>query len=224
MEKIMTITEKYINHLETCFNKAHNKESKLIDDIHNIPGMTGEMTRCFYNNLLSMDDAYLLEIGCWQGSSSCSAMYGNKATVVLIDNWSGFGGPKEQFLDNYEKFKGENDALFIEADCFKINLSVILNIKFNIYCFDGDHSEISQFMALDYHLPVMDDIFIFVVDDANWLSVRQGTNRAIQKNNLEILWSKQILTTDDGTFPPQDIAKSTWWNGIQVFLLKKPNK
>ena len=109
--------EHYINHVETAFQNAENKISKITDEIINMEGMTGTKTRHFYNNLLNMDDARYLEIGTWKGSSVCSAMCGNRATVTCIDNWSEFGGPKSDFLINFEKYKGENNANFIEDNC-----------------------------------------------------------------------------------------------------------
>lgn len=216
----MTTEEIYIAHLEKCFEKAEKKESKLIPAIHDIMGMTGEKTRHFYNNLLDMKDAVYLEIGCWQGSSTCSAMYGNKAKVVAIDNFSSFGSPRQAFIDNFVKYKGDNDALFIDGDCFALDISILP--KFNIYCFDGDHSEQSQFKGLDYFLPQMDDVFIFICDDYNWAAPRAGTYAAILKNSLSVVWSKEIRLTEDNEFTySQEEADNTWWNGIGVFILKK---
>ena len=35
-------------------------------------------------------------------------------TGLAIDNWSEFGGPKTEFLKNFNKFKGNNNINFIE--------------------------------------------------------------------------------------------------------------
>lgn len=110
--------EVYKVHIENAFSNAERGVSKITLDIKDMDGMTGTKTRHFYNNLLDIEDARYLEIGTWKGSSVCSAMCGNKAKVVCIDNWSEFGGPKGVFLDNFKKHKGENDATFIESDCF----------------------------------------------------------------------------------------------------------
>ncbi len=209
-----------IKHLEECFEKAYNLESKISKDIKDMQGMTGEMTRHFYNNLLSMPDTRYLEIGVWMGSSSCSAMYKNKAHVVLMDDFSGFGSPKQAFLENFHEYKGDNDAEFIESDCFKFDITKFKK-KFNIYLFDGDHSEESQFKAIDYYLPCLEDEFILVVDDWNWQDVRNGTNRAIRDNNLKVLWKKEIQLTKNNEHTPNKEAMQTWWNGIGVFVLKK---
>lgn len=202
----------YIRHLGACFKLAEDGISKLTDEVHAIEGMTGIKTRHFYNNLLNIEDARYLEIGCWQGSSSCAAMFGNRAHVILMDDFSGFGSPKEQFINNFEKFKGENDAIFIEHDCFKFDIGNF-DKKFNIYLFDGDHSSQSQFDAITHYLPAMDEVFIYVCDDWNMETVQQGTLRAIEENKLQVLWSKEI-TTDH-----QDPIG--WWNGIKVFVFKQ---
>lgn len=210
------IEQNYINHLENSFSLAEKRVSKINDEIINMEGMSGEKTRHLYNNLLNIEDARYLEIGTWKGSSVCSAMYGNSANVLCIDNWSEFGGPKDIFLSNYEKYKGANISNYIEEDCFKINLNQ-LN-KYNIYMYDGEHSYDSHFKALTYYYDVLDDIFIYIVDDWNWEPVRNATNNSIEQLNLTILWEKQIKLNNDNLTTHE---KSTWWNGVAVFLLKK---
>ena len=87
-------------HVERAFENAEKGESKITQEIIDMEGMSGIKTRHFYNNLLNRDDARYLEIGTWKGSSICSAMCGNKAKAVCIDNWSQFGGPKTEFIQD----------------------------------------------------------------------------------------------------------------------------
>lgn len=206
--------------IERALQNAENNISKITDDIINMSGMSGKKTRHFYNNLLNTEDARYLEIGTWKGSSVCSAMCGNKATVICIDNWSEFGGPKSEFLENFEKFKGENYATFIENDCFTVDISTFP--KFNIYMYDGNHTTESHYMALNHYFNCLDDTFIFIVDDWNWKCVRDGTIDSIQKLNLKILYETDIRTTTDDTHPiwgsPEQEA---WHNGIYIAILQK---
>jgi hypothetical protein len=197
--------------IENAFQKAENNISKITKDIISMNGMSGTKTRHFYNNLLNNSDMRYLEIGTWKGSSVCSAMCNNKASVVCIDNWSEFGGPKNEFLVNFEKFKGENNAIFIENDCFKVDITTLP--KFNIYMYDGNHTNKSHYRALSHYYNCLDDIFIYIVDDWNWKDVRDGTNEAIKELDLKVLYEKAIFTEGDGT--------STWWNGIYVVILNK---
>jgi len=205
-----------INKLELFFENAENGISKIDNYLKEMEGMTGLKTRHFYNNLLSISDAKYLEIGTWKGSSVCSAMCRNSATVLCIDNWSEFGGPKSEFLNNFEKYKGDNNATYIEADCFNINVNTIG--KFNIYMYDGNHTYESHYKSLKYFIDAMENEFILIIDDWNWSRVRNATNASIYDLNLNILWKKEIrLSNNEET----TYDKQGWWNGICVFLLKK---
>ena len=197
--------ESYTSLIKNAFAMAENKQPKITTDIINMEGMSGTMTRHFYNNLLNTDDARYLEIGTWKGSSVCSAMCGNQAKVVCIDNWSEFGGPKSEFLVNFETFKGENDAMFIENDCFQVDVSTLP--KFNIYMYDGNHTNESHFKALLHYYDCLDDVFIFIVDDWNWKEVRDGTISSIQKLNLKVLYDKEIRLTWNNSHTPQSLAE-----------------
>ena len=209
--------EHYKSHIEKSFENAEKYYSKITNDIINMEGMSGTKTRHFYNNLLSTPDARYLEIGVWKGSSVCSAMCSNSATVLCIDNWSEFGGPKSEFLINFEKFKGNNNASFIESDCYNIDVSKLP--KFNIYMYDGNHTNESHYKALLHFYDCLDDIFIFIVDDWNWENVQNETIRSIKNLNLKILYEKSIILPFDNSVVPEP----NWWNGIYVAILQKQN-
>ena len=213
---------RYIKHVKHALNNAENKISKISQEIKSMEGMTGEKTRHFYNNLLSCDDARYLEIGTWKGSSVCSAMYGNDADVICVDNWLLFNGPKDEFINNLNKFKGDNRASFVEKDCFEIDISKLP--KINIYMYDGDHKYEDQYKALTHFYECLDNIFIFVVDDWNHDPVREGTRDAIRDLKLNILYEKEIFVPLDkskSSMWEQPIARETWWNGMYVAVLQK---
>jgi len=201
----------YESIIENAFHNAENGVSKITTDIIGMEGMTGTKTRHFYNNLLTIEDARYLEIGTWKGSSVCSAMCGNQAKVVCIDNWSEFDGPKGEFLTHFEKYKGKNDALFMESDCFQVDVSQLPT--FNIYMYDGNHWEDSHYRALNHYYECLDDIFIFLVDDWNWDFVRDQTRKSIEDLKLTILYEKEIKY--------DHVSGETWWNGIYVAILQK---
>lgn len=207
--------------VETAFHKAENNISKITSEIIQMDGMSGTKTRHFYNNLLNTKDARYLEIGTWKGSSVCAAMCNNEATVVCIDNWSEFGGPKAEFLVNFKKFKGKNAATFIEKDCYKVDVSGLP--KFNIYMYDGNHTHESHYQALLHYYNCLDDVFIFIVDDWNWVDVRDGTINSIKKLNLKVLYEKEVRLTWDNSHTPEAEAKASWHNGIYVAILQKTN-
>ena len=210
------------SHVELAFEKAEKEQSKITEDILNMEGMSGRRTRHFYNNLLNKEDARYLEIGTWKGSSVCSAMYGNKADVFCIDNWSEFNGPKDEFLANFNTYKGENNTRFLEQDCFTVDTSQLP--KFNIYMYDGNHTQLSHYKALIHYYDCLDDIFIFIVDDWNWRGVREGTYDSFKELKLSVLYEREIRTTTNNTHPVMASKEQTeWHNGIYVAILKKNN-
>lgn len=217
-----------IQHVMASIMNAQGGYSKLILDdndttryILGYDGYTGTLTRHFYNNVCSKEGTRYLEIGPWSGSSSMSAMYGNNVDAVFIDNWSQFDGDASTLIDNLEKVKttGANYKL-IESDCWKVDDSSLG--KFNVYLFDGDHSEQDHYQALNHYMKCLDDVFIFLVDDWMWPNVRDGTMRGISTLGLQILFRHEIfLSPEDLNNMPYHKGRSTWWNGIGIFVLKK---
>lgn len=124
-----------------------------------------------------------------KGSSLFSAMYKNKADIVCIDNFSEFGGPKEDFLHNLNKFKGENNVLFINEDYFTVDISKIN--KRNIYLYDSNHNYDSQYKALTYFYDCLDDIFILIIDDWNCEIIRNSTINVINDLKLKNYMKKK---------------------------------
>ena len=213
---------KYVSLIKDSLDK---QTSKLPNWILEMDGMSGVKYRHFINNLInSLEDPRYLEIGCWKGSTLCSAIFGNKVKSYCIDNWSQFDGPKDIFYKNIQKCTDECadiKIIFKEADFRKINYTEIE--KYNIYFFDGPHEEQDQYDALMFVQPALDDEFIFICDDWNWEKVKNGTLNAIKKLNLDVLFSINIKTTDDGSHPPENNARqnSDWHNGYYISVLKK---
>lgn len=229
------ITSKFSNetiskvcHIVSSINDANNYKSKidkLTQDGYDIlvyEGMTGTQTRHFYNNICSLPETRYLEIGTWNGSSSISAMYKNKVKGVFIDNWCLFDGDSKIFSNAMEKYVNKDSSYtLLENDCWKVDTKKLG--KFNVYLYDGEHYEEDHFKALSYYIGNMDDEFIYLVDDYNWCSVRDGTMRAIRELNLKIIFRHEIfMSPDDVKGMPNHEGKKKWWNGIGIFLLSKP--
>lgn len=216
----------YREHILESMAAAENLQSKITPEILAIDGMSGAKTRHFYNNVLSKEGMRYLEVGVYKGSSTCAAMCGNKNTVVAIDNWSEFGGPKNIFLQNFNKFKGENDATFLEQNCFQVDTAALVEKlggkKFNVYMYDGPHQQDQHCKALTHFIPCLEDTFIYIVDDWNWQGVRHGTKKGIEDNKLKIEFETEIRSTFDNSVPPKKEREENWWNGIYIAILSKP--
>jgi len=130
-----------IEHSKKSIELSQIGQSKLNQEILGLDGMSGVKTRHFYNNICSLDNLNYFEVGTWKGSSFISAIYENKINSLAVDNWSEFGGPKIEFMNNLNRFCKDCSASFIEKDCFKITNEEITN-KFDsidVYLYDGCH-------------------------------------------------------------------------------------
>ena len=209
----LNLINKYKSLIEKSYENAEKNISKINNDIMNIDGMTGIKTRHFYNNILNTDDSRYLEICCWKPSSVYWAMYNNNAKILCIENYNKLADAKNEFLNNLNKFKGNNEVIFIESNCFELDISKLS--KFNIYMYVGIRTELAHYNALFYYYNCLDDIFIYIVDDWNWQEVRDGTNKVIKDLNLKILYEKNIIKSNDIT------TLHEWMYGIYIVLLQK---
>jgi len=204
-----------------AFLLAMSEQSEMDPDILGMSGMSGKKYRRFINNLVrSVSDASYLEVGSWAGSTLCSAINRNTVRATAIDNWSQFGGPKEVFLENLKRFRTPRaDVNFIEQDFRKVEYSTLG--QFSIYLFDGPHEYQDQFDGLVLALPALSPKFVFIVDDWNWLDVRNGTIRAIADSGIRIEYALEIRTTLDNSHAHPANEHSDWHNGYFVSVLAK---
>jgi hypothetical protein len=202
-----------IEHIEYSINKAENLQSKLLDDLSiNYDGMSSKKIRHFLNNLLEIDNASYLEIGVNKGSTFISALYKNSPIYTCaIDNWSEFGNNEIFFLNNCSKYNIQLNN-FINENSFKLNINKIEHL-INIYFYDGNHDELSQYNAIKYYYDKLDDEFIFIVDDYRNSWVKTGTQNVIKDLNLIKIYEKELISINND--------KNNWWNGLYISILKK---
>lgn len=200
-----------ITAVEDSLSETH---TNLTPEILSIEGMSGKMYKKFANRLLSKPIVKnYLEIGVWKGSTAIAALYNNhhRLRYTVIDNFSEFGGPKNEFISNWKQYNGTIPNL-IDDDCFCFNPRDRNISDIDVYFYDGNHEEISHYKALHHYYEAMADSFILMVDDwTAWNQVKDGTNRAIGDLNLKI--EMKIEKVDGGS--------EQWWNGCGIFVLSK---
>ena len=201
---------KYIKNAIDCSNSGVTKlNSKAIS----MRGMSSFKVRNFLNKLLEMPNSRYLEIGVFAGSTLYSALLGNSPEfVVAIDNFSSnLSNNKEAFFKNLSDVGVEFE--FINNDCFSIK-EKLKSKNFNIYFYDGDHSEESQYQAIKYFYDNLDNEFIYICDDWNWQDVKDGTYRAIKEKNISIIEEWHLPSNFN-------CDRENWWNGVWVSILRK---
>lgn len=213
------------NTLLQCFFDALALKHKLSSDVLTMEGMSGRKYRYFINNLIGgLNQPRYLEVGSWMGSTACAAIYGNTLDIVCIDDWSLFGGPKDQFIKNVSNNLNPNvNFKFIENDFRKIDFAQ-LGMLFNVYLFDGPHEERDQFDGIIVAQPALTDTYILIVDDWNWRDVQNGTRKALSHLKSSVLCSIEIQTNQHNNHPVIHKQYSEWHNGYCIAVIQKNPK
>ena len=216
-------TSPLVFNLKEAYDETMQGMHKLPDWILQLPGMSGVTYRKMANNLVNkIADARYLEVGCWQGSTACAAVYGNNVKAYCIDNWSQFnddGSISTKFAEHVAKL--ESDQLtFVDQDYTVTDFSNIG--KYNVYLFDGPHEEYDQYMGVLTAQSALEDEYILIVDDWNWPFVRKGTYDALNELKSKVLFSVEIRTSIDDTHPLDSRGTNTYWhNGVIFAVIKK---
>jgi hypothetical protein len=206
--------------LYEAFVKTMGAVDRLPAAVSDMEGMSGQSYRLFVNNLVSATDAAnYLEIGSWAGSTVAAALYGNTAHALCIDNWSQFGGPKDEFLDNCKKLQLKHRIDLLEDDFRNVDYSAFG--PFDIYLYDGPHEEEDHHDGIVRVQPALEDEYFLIVDDWNWPGVRIGTLRGLSATKSTILFAIEVRTTEDNEHPAGGGKDSAWHNGCLLAVIAK---
>ena len=235
MEKEQTV-KSYISRVEYAINQANNNSTKLEQAQLDIVGMSSSKIRIFLNEIVDDINTRYLEIGVWMGSTFVSALYKNKPQFALaIDNFSQFGTDVHGTYDIKNIFETNmksndiNNYTMYNSDCFNLPDHQFLALHdelrfmkkanvssglFNVYLYDGGHTEKDHVYALTHYYFFLDDVFIFIVDDWNSDDVKKGTRRAIDLTGVKVHKEWELPANYNGD-------RELWWNGYYVAVCEK---
>jgi hypothetical protein len=219
-----------VNLIDTVKNaliKSKNNESKISEKTKNLPGLTSEKVKHFINNLCELPDCKYLEAGVFQGSIFAAAVEKNDLVATAIDNFSESsiipmdsnvninsekGNNKEIFLRNIKDLVLNKQVNIIDSNVFETDLNKI-SLKSNVIFMDIEHTYESHYNFLNKFYEKIDNTFVYVVDDWNWLQVRDATFKSIEDLKLKTLFKEEIFTKGED--------KNDYWNGLGIFVLNK---
>ena len=216
-----------IDTVKTALTKSKNNESKISEKTKNLPGLTSEKVKHFINNLCELPDCKYLEAGVFQGSIFAAAVEKNDLVATAIDNFSENsiipmdsnvninsekGNNKEIFLKNIKDLVLNKQVNIIDSNVFEADLNKI-TLKSNVIFMDIEHTYESHYNFLNKFYEKIDNTFVYVVDDWNWLQVREATFKSIEDLKLKTLFKEEIFTKGED--------KNDYWNGLGIFVLNK---
>ena len=177
-----------------------------------VDGMSGQKYRAMINRFAFLfGETRYLEIGSWKGSTLCSILSENSIDAVVIDNWSEFGGPVNEFRSNLAHFVGESRVQVIESDWRDVDFACLGD--FDVFLSDGPHDEAQQRDATAAGLVALKSTGLLVVDDWNWDYVRKATAEALQIAGRKLLFTIEVRTTLNNKHPEISRGASDWHNG-----------
>lgn len=209
MDKIELIKE--------AIKKAENGQSKLTQEILDLPSYSSHKIKHLLNNLGEIGK-YYLEVGLHKAGTFVAANYKNDMKAHGYDNYSEFAenGLAKQLAYQFTQTYLTNTYTISEKDIFDYYLFVNDGDGFDFYLYDGNHTDWAQKKALTHLYNWLSDEFIFCVDDYDWEAVQRGTQEGIKECGLEVLFEQHLTSGKEGD-------ADNWWNGFYVALLKKKN-
>ena len=162
---------------------------------------------------LSSDQLYL-NIGCWKGFSLIAGMIDTSCKVIGVDDFSQFGGPRDEFIKNFNKYKKKNIHYFYDQD-YKLFFQNFekTNQKIDFYFYDGEHSYKNQYENLEIADNFLNSNAIIMIDDINFPEVESGSKDFINKNSSKYEIVKEIKTFNNHCHP-------SFWNGVMIIKKK----
>lgn len=209
-----------ISHCVAALDLADADASRLDPGtVLQVPGMCGRRTRHLYNNLCNLEGGCrLLEVGCHRGAATVAALRGNESTAAtVVDDFSEFGGPKDDFLRNVRDAGLEDRVTLEDVDCWEFFARPPSGAPYDVYVYDAGHTLEDQRRAIVEAAPHLASPCVVVIDDWNWGQVREGTARGLEDAGAEVLWRHEIATGWNGDL-------EGYWNGAGLFVLRFPGR
>src|SRR5262245_25229652 len=153
-------------------------------------------------------DTSFVNIGVWNGFTFLAGLSGNADKhCVGVDNFSEFGGPRNEFLERFETYKGAKH-FFYDMD-YSDYFKTVHKGRIGVYIYDGSHAYEDQLKGLQLAEPFFSDACLVFVDDTNWEAPRRATLDFIEQSahEYEILLDKTTIKN----------GHPTWWNGLMIF-------
>jgi hypothetical protein len=224
-----------INKIIEAIKEAEINGLSVKTDSNVLSGFSGNKLVGSLQNILALyeeePDTCYLEVGVFQGLTLLSvAAACPKLTCYGIDNFAYFD-PKGENLSIVEQRSqrlGVDNKVLINEDYEDALESLKRHIaekKIGLYFVDGPHDYRSQLMCLELALPYLHLNSTIVVDDCNYLHVRQA-NRDFLVTHPEFKLVFEAYTQchpKNMSSADEAAARKGWWNGVNIMVRDAEN-
>jgi Methyltransferase domain len=153
-----------------------------------------------------------VNVGVWHGYSFLAGLLDNPDKRAFgIDNFSQFGGPRDEFLARFESLRSPEHS-FADSD-YRDFFEDGFSEPIGVYIYDGEHSYENQLEGLRVAEPFFADDCLIIVDDTNWRAPRKATFDFLAHSPKTYSVLLDVRTA--GQHP-------TLWNGLLVLRAGAP--
>lgn len=177
----------------------------------NIPRMSTYAIGAIIDKAVSSmpSDAKFVNVGAWHGFTFLAGISSNPdKQAVCVDNFSQFGGPREEFLERFRAASSSRHS-FHEMD-YEHYFASVHQGAIGVYIYDGEHSYRNQLRGLEIAEPFFVSGTIILVDDTNEEDPRKATLDFISRRPGEYVFLHDMKTSCNG--------HPTFWNGLMVVV------
>jgi hypothetical protein len=207
--KLLELPYQPVDLLNTRLAEPGEQLKPVLREVCEIPRMSTFAVAAIMNYAVARMPAehVFLNVGVWNGFSFLSGLVNNPdKTCIGVDNFSESGGPRDAFMERFERFSGPNHR-FHEMD-YRDYFSNVHSEPIGVYFYDGEHSYENQWRGLEIAEPYFTDDCILFVDDTNWDDPHRATLDFIDASERDYTLFSDERTAGNG--------HPTLWNGLMV--------
>ena len=186
-------------------------------DVLALDGFSSALNRDVLRRAVSLvPRARILEVGSYKGSTAAAMCHGNDVECIhMIDNHSEFGDTRDVLADVAERFS--LPATIHDLDYFgDLRPDTFGSTKFNVYLYDGPHTEEHHARELAIAWPHLADVFTYIVDDYSWEQVHRGCDAGL------LAMSDRMNVISRIVYPSDKMNDAEgYWNGLLVAWCEK---
>lgn len=209
-----------VRHVEDSIVKAILHESVLDKEILDIKGFSTATMRRLFSNLCHLPKVFPIycEVGLHCGSSFCAAINNNpNLTAIGYEDFSqhfDYSNVEAELDANIKATKERGAATIVfKKDFFQAKIPLD---NIDIFYYDGNHNYEFQRAALPYAFGNLAPLFLYIVDDYSWHSVKTGTQDSMEELKDKMKVEKEWTLT--GERPNDD---TIWHNGLYIAACSK---
>lgn len=209
-------------HISNAIEKTLKGESNLTESIFAIRGFSSSTIRRLINNLTNIECTYL-EVGLLCGATFVSSFNKDCTSIGIEDFCENFqedipGYDKDELQINIDRHSERAKEVHVHYESFLDIKKELLPNDIDIFLYDGEHGLQNHSVVLPEFFDNMAERFVFLVDDATWPQISDGTGVGFKflrnKMWIEKTWELRNEDEDD----------NRWVCGVNIYLIQKKPK